>query len=143
MGLYCASKFALEALTESFHYDLAAEGIDCISIAPGAYPTGIAQKIGQGDDPGRLAPYGAVRDVPERLMKQVAASEADPQEIADKVLELVRTPAGRRALRYRVGSGAAGVEVINQVSSEIQLKVLAAFGVAEETRFPDKSAAAR
>jgi NAD(P)-dependent dehydrogenase (short-subunit alcohol dehydrogenase family) len=142
MGLYCASKFALEALTEAFHYDLAAEGIDCISIAPGAYPTGIAQKIGRGDDPERIAPYGPVREVPERLIKLVSASRADPQEIADKVLELVRLPAGQRALRHRIGSGAAGVEIINQVTSEIQQKVLAAFGVAEETRFPRKSAAA-
>ena len=136
MGLYCASKFALEALTEAFHYDLAPSGIGSISIAPGAYPTGIAEKIGAGDDPERIAPYGAVREVPDRLLKQIAASQADPQEIADKVLEVVRTPARERALRYRLGSGAAGVETINEVCHEIQQKVLAAFGVAEETRFP-------
>jgi len=101
MGLYCASKFALEALTEAFHYDLAPSGIGSISIAPGAYPTGIAEKIGAGDDPERIAPYGAVREVPDRLLKQIAASQADPQEIADKVLEVVRTPARERALRWR------------------------------------------
>src|SRR6516225_9064853 len=71
MGLYCASKFALEALTEAFHYDLAPSGIGSISIAPGAYPTGIAEKIGAGDDPERIAPYGAVREVPDRLLKQI------------------------------------------------------------------------
>ena len=135
MGLYCASKFALEALTETFHYELAAQGIDCVSLQPGAYPTGIAEKIGGGDDPGRADVYGAIREVPQRIIKQVAASKADPQEIADKVLEIIRTPAGRRSLRYRVGTGAGGVETINEVCSQIQEQMLTAFGIREETKF--------
>jgi len=135
MGLYCASKFALEALTETFHYELAAQGIDCVSLQPGAYPTGIAEKIGGGDDPGRADVYGAIREVPQRIIKQVAASKANPQEIADKVLEIIRTPAGRRSLRYRVGTGAGGVETINEVCSQIQEQMLTAFGIREETKF--------
>ena len=142
MGLYCASKFALEALTESFHYDLAGQGIDCVSIAPGAYPTGIAQKIAGGDDPARADVYGPIRDVPQRVIDQVAASQANPQEIADKVLEIIRTAAGQRALRYRVGGGAPGVEAINQVCEQVQQRVLAAFGISEETKFRGKAAAA-
>jgi NAD(P)-dependent dehydrogenase (short-subunit alcohol dehydrogenase family) len=135
MGLYCASKFALEALTEAFHYELAPQGIDCLSLAPGAYPTGIAEKIAGGDDRDRAAAYGSVREVPERVIRTVASSTANPQEIADKVLEVIRTPAGQRALRYRVGKGAAGVETINRVCAEVQEQFLAAFGVFEQTRF--------
>jgi NAD(P)-dependent dehydrogenase (short-subunit alcohol dehydrogenase family) len=145
MGLYCASKFALEALTESFHYDLAGQGIDCLSIAPGAYPTGIADKIAAGEEPERGHPYGAIRDVPDRIIqqiKQIASSKGNPQEIADKVLEIIRIPAGQRALRYRVGTGAGGVETINQVCSQIQQQVLAAFAVTEETSFRSKAASA-
>lgn len=135
MGLYCASKFALEALTETFHYELAAQGIDCISLQPGAYPTGIADKIGGGDDPARADVYGAIREVPRRIIRQVAASKADPQEFADKVLEIIRTPSGQRALRYRMGSGAGGVETINEVCERVQEQMLAAFGIKEETKF--------
>jgi NAD(P)-dependent dehydrogenase (short-subunit alcohol dehydrogenase family) len=142
MGLYCASKFALEALTESFHYELAGVGIDCVSLAPGAYPTGIADKIAGGEDPQRANAYGAIREVPELVIKTVAASKANPQEIADKVLEVIRTPAGQRALRYRVGSGAPGVEAINQVCSQVQQQFLSAFGMVEETKFRGRAPAA-
>jgi NAD(P)-dependent dehydrogenase (short-subunit alcohol dehydrogenase family) len=135
MGLYCASKFALEALTEAFHYELAPQGIDCLSIAPGAYPTGIAEKIAAGDDRDRAAAYGPVREVPERVIRTVASSTANPQEIADQVLEVIRTPAGQRALRYRVGKGAVGVETINGVCAEVQQQALAALGVSEQVRF--------
>jgi len=141
MGLYCASKFALEALTEAFHYELAGQGIDCVSLAPGAYPTGIADKIAGGDDLQRANPYGAIREVPDRVIKTVAASKANPQEIADKVLEVIRTPAGQRELRYRVGGAALGVEAINQVCSQMQQQFLSAFGIVEETKFRSRAAA--
>jgi NAD(P)-dependent dehydrogenase (short-subunit alcohol dehydrogenase family) len=142
LGLYCASKFALEALSECFHYELAGQGIDCVSVAPGAYPTGIAEKITGGNDAERAVPYGPIREVPQRVIQSVAASTADPQEIADKVLEIIRTPAGQRALRYRVGSGAPGVETINQICSQVQEQFLSAFGILEETRFRRKTATA-
>jgi len=36
MGLYCASKFALEALSECYRYELAGSGIDVVCVQPGA-----------------------------------------------------------------------------------------------------------
>jgi NAD(P)-dependent dehydrogenase (short-subunit alcohol dehydrogenase family) len=139
MGLYCASKFALEALTEAFHYELAGQGIDCVSLAPGAYPTGIADKIVGGDDPQRADAYGAIREVPKRVIKTVAASKANPQVIADKVLEVIRTPAGQRELRYRVGGAALAVEAVNQVCNQVQQQFLSAFGIVEETKFRSRA----
>ena len=141
MGLYCASKFALEGLSECFHYELAGQGIDCLSIEPGAYPTGIADKIKGGDEPERADAYGTIREVPERVIRSIATSKANPQEIANKVLEIIRAPAGQRALRYRVGSSAPGVEAINQVCEQVQQQLLAAFGISEETKFRGKAAA--
>src|SRR5258708_8817553 len=35
--VYCASKFALEALFEAYRYELAAFGVDCIIVEPGPY----------------------------------------------------------------------------------------------------------
>src|SRR5258708_6580344 len=42
LGLYGATKFALEGLTESYHYELAPFGIDAAMIEPGPYPTSIS-----------------------------------------------------------------------------------------------------
>src|SRR5258707_12418544 len=43
-GLYAATKFALEALTEAYRYELAPFGIDAAIIEPGTYPNPIASK---------------------------------------------------------------------------------------------------
>ena len=42
LGAYCASKFALEGLTETWRHELKPFGINVISIQPGAYKTDIS-----------------------------------------------------------------------------------------------------
>jgi NAD(P)-dependent dehydrogenase (short-subunit alcohol dehydrogenase family) len=135
MGLYCASKFAMEALAETYRYELAALGIDSVIIEPGAYATPIMQKLERGEDPGRKAGYGEMAQVPGRLQAKIASSRSNPQEIADAVLQIIETPAGQRQLRYRLGPGGPGVERINALTDEVQAQMLETFGIVEETRF--------
>ena len=45
MSLYCASKFAMEALAESYRYELAGQGIDSVVVEPGAYQTPVFGNI--------------------------------------------------------------------------------------------------
>jgi NAD(P)-dependent dehydrogenase (short-subunit alcohol dehydrogenase family) len=135
MGLYCASKFALEAATECYRYELASAGIDCVCVEPGAYPTGIFGKIESGAEPGREAPYGAVREVTAKVARALESSQADPMEIATTLLDIIETPAGSRQVRYRVGPGASGVVQINALYAQVQEQVLSAFGIAELTQF--------
>jgi len=110
MGLYCASKFALEALAETYRYELASQGIDSMVIEPGAYATPIMEKLERGEDPLRKSSYGEMADIPEKIQAKIASSRANPQEIADAVLRIIETPAGQRQLRYRVGPGGPGVQ---------------------------------
>lgn len=135
MGLYCASKHALEALTEALHYELASSGIDCVVIQPGAYPTEIFGKIESGSDKSRNAPYGEAAKMPGMIGEQLAKSTANPQEIPDAILRIMETPAGKRELRSRVGEGAGGVDAINAFAAQVQEQLLQAFGLAELTRF--------
>ncbi|HUI73518.1 MAG TPA: SDR family oxidoreductase [Candidatus Acidoferrum sp.] len=141
MGLYCASKFALEALTEALRYELASSGIDSVSLEPGAYRTAILGKIEAGEDGARNAPYGRAQEVPGMIGAMLNQAAADPQEVADAVLQIIETPLGRRELRYRVGKGASGVEAINAVTKEQQEQMLTLFGVADFTKFPAEDAA--
>lgn len=133
MALYCASKHALEALTEAYRYELASAGIDAVSLQPGAYKTEIFGKIGKGDDPARAEKYGAATELPARIDSLLHKTTADPQEIADATLKIIRTPFGQRQLCYRVGIGGIGVEQINALTDEVQAKLLQAFGVADLT----------
>ena len=135
MGLYCASKFAMEALAETYRYELAALGIDSVIVEPGAYPTAIADKLEAGEDVARKSGYGAISQAPDDILKSVRNSRANPQEIADKILEIITMPAGQRMLRYRVGPGGPGVERINALTDEVQAQALEAFGVAGMTKF--------
>lgn len=142
MGFYCASKFALEALAETYTYELASQGIDSVILEPGPYATPIADKLETGEDPQRRAGYGEMAHVPRKILEGIRSSRANPQEIADKVLEIIETPAGKRQLRYRVGGGGRGVERINALTDEIQAQLLEAFGIAAAAKFksPDERA---
>jgi NAD(P)-dependent dehydrogenase (short-subunit alcohol dehydrogenase family) len=133
MGLYCASKFALEALAEVYRYELAALGIDSVIVEPGAYPTPIMTRLGPGDDPARRNGYGDVAGIPEKLSARLASSRADPQEIADSVLQIIETPAGQRRLRNRVASADLGISRINALTDEVQAQLLDAFGLTATT----------
>ena len=133
MGLYCASKFALEALAEVYRYELAALGIDSVIVEPGAYPTPIMAKLGPGEDPARRSDYGDVAGFPEKLAARLASSKANPQEIADSVLKIIATPAGERPLRNRVAAADLGVSRINALTDEVQAQLLDAFGLTATT----------
>jgi NAD(P)-dependent dehydrogenase (short-subunit alcohol dehydrogenase family) len=141
MGLYCASKFAMEALAETYRYELASQGIDSVILEPGPYATPIADKLETGEDEQRRAGYGEMAQVPWRILQGIRNSRGNPQEIADNVRQIIETPAGQRQLRYRVGGG-LGVERINTLTDEIQAELLEAFGITAATKFklPDERA---
>ncbi len=135
MGLYCASKFAMEALAEVYRYELASQGIDSVVIEPGAYATPIMEKLERGEDPSRKTGYGEMAEIPEKIQAKIGNSRANPQEIADIVLQIIETPAGQRQLRYRVGPGGPGVQRINALTDEVQAQLLEAFGVTALAKF--------
>jgi len=135
MGLYCASKFAMEALAEVYRYELASQGIDSVVIEPGPYATPILDKQEPGGDPGTKASYGETAQIPVKILNDIRRSQDNPQEIGDAVLRIIETPAGQRKMRYRVGRGGPGVERINALTDEVQAQLLEAFGLAELTRF--------
>jgi NAD(P)-dependent dehydrogenase (short-subunit alcohol dehydrogenase family) len=142
MGLYCASKFAMEALAETYRYELASLGIDSVVIEPGAYATPIMEKLERGEDPSRKIGYGEMAEIPKKIQARIASSRANPQEIADIVLQIIETPAGQRQLRYRVGPGGPGVQQINALTDEVQAQLLEAFGVTALAKFKTRATGA-
>jgi len=139
MGMYCASKFALEALAEVYRYELAAQGIDSVIIEPGAHATAAHGKLEAGEDPARKTGYGEIAEVPERIKETIASSAAHPQEFADQVVQIIETPAGARQMRYRIGRGGPGVDRINALTDEIQAQLLEVFGITTLARFKKRA----
>ncbi len=106
LGLYGATKFALEGLTESYRYELAPFGIDAAIIEPGTYPTTISANRQVAADAERFALYQAGIDaftVPFYAENR-SATPPDPQEVADAVAHVIAQPAGERPLRTVVAT---------------------------------------
>ena len=59
-GLYGASKFAVEALTDSYRYELSQLGVDVVLIQPSAYPTNMWASAQQPVDAARGVSYGEI-----------------------------------------------------------------------------------
>jgi NAD(P)-dependent dehydrogenase (short-subunit alcohol dehydrogenase family) len=135
MGLYCASKFALEALAESYRYELAAQGIESVIVEPGPYETPVFGNTVKAADDARTNTYGAVKDIPAKLDAALSSTAGDPQEVADAVLKIIATPAGEKQLRYFVSRASLGVDEINALAHRVQTNLLEAFGLTADTKF--------
>jgi NADP-dependent 3-hydroxy acid dehydrogenase YdfG len=133
MAYYCASKWAMEALAESYRYELAAQHIDSVILEPGSYKTAIAGNVEHAADAARTATYGPVNGIADTIMHTLEQIAGDPNEIVEAVIRIIETPFGQRQLRYRVGGGAQGVQQLNAMSDELQKQLLTSFGIAAIT----------
>ena len=126
-GLYCASKYALEALAESYHYQLFGLGIDSVIIEPTSYRSALSSNWAAPADPARGAEYGQVAEIIEKVVADIARSisqDPSPQELADTVAELIAMPPEERPLRVPIGTGATALLTpINQVMAQAQTTV--------------------
>lgn len=102
LGLYGATKFTLEGLTESYRYELAPFGIDSAIIEPGAYPTELGAKRQTPTDTERATLYGATPGTALPRILGAARLTANPQEVIDAIAALIATPAGERPVRTLV-----------------------------------------
>ena len=134
-GFYCASKFALEALAESYSYELASQGIESVIVEPGPYETPVIGNMVAAADEARTDTYGAVRQIPAKINAALASIAGNAQEFADAVLRIIETPAGEKQLRYLVSPQSLGVDRLNALSKQVQANLLEAFGLAADTRF--------
>jgi NAD(P)-dependent dehydrogenase (short-subunit alcohol dehydrogenase family) len=140
-GLYCASKFALEAFSEAYNYELAGQGIQSISIQPGAYQTAIFGNLLSGKDTSRSETYGNANHILGKINQGLASSAGNAQEVADAVLKVIETPAAQRKAHYRVSPQDVGVDAINDLCEKTQGTLMEAFGLADDVKFVTAAAA--
>jgi NAD(P)-dependent dehydrogenase (short-subunit alcohol dehydrogenase family) len=140
-GFYCATKFAMEALGEAYHYELAGQGIESSIVEPGAYQTAVFENFVIAADKTRTETYGAANEIAGKVGTALTSSAGNAQELADAVLRIVETPAGKRELRYRVSVTSIGVDEINALCANVQGRMLGAFGLSDAIRFVQRTAA--
>jgi NAD(P)-dependent dehydrogenase (short-subunit alcohol dehydrogenase family) len=104
-GIYAATKFAVEAITESLHYEVAPHGIRVAVVEPGTFPTGLDDRRLTSLPEG--SPYASLRatwDAAYGSLPGKADVAPDPLAVADAIVALAKDP--QAPLRRTVGSDA-------------------------------------
>lgn len=119
MGPYLASKFSVEAITESLQDELRQFNIENVTIQPGVYPTEMNTGIKPGNNADRAEISKAYDPVATDMFNAIGAGlfgkmqqfNMDPQTIADGILELVTMQDGTRPLRFPLDAIAEGTDI--------------------------------
>ena len=103
LGAYNASKWALEAFSESLNHEMKLFGIEVVLVQPGTYPTKIfldnARYAKDFDNP--QSPYYSMsQKLKSRFFKHDHNLKRDPEDVARFIERVVETSSPR--LRYRV-----------------------------------------
>jgi len=144
-GIYGASKFAVEALTDSLRYEVAQFGIDVVLVQPSAYPTNMYATLQRPADVARAADYGDIAQIPEKMFEAfrrmfASASAPDPHDVAAAIAKLIATPNGARPARLVVGQ-AFGADAVNEAVAPIQQQVIETLGLGRLASKPIKQLA--
>ena len=132
-GIYGASKFAVEALTDSFRYELSQLGVDVVLIQPSAFPTNMYASIQQPADTTVGAAYGEIGAIPGKMFETFTAmfsaeGAPDPHDVALAIAAQIALPKGSRPARIIVGQP-FGADAINDTTAPVQQGVVEALGL--------------
>jgi NAD(P)-dependent dehydrogenase (short-subunit alcohol dehydrogenase family) len=131
-GLYCASKWATEALAEASSYELGPFGFDVAIVEPAVYPTGLLAKDAGADDPDRAASYSEVARYRDALNNALdrATQSRDPGDVAREIVRLAELPAGERPLRTAMPATPA-MDENNATLASYQHQPLQSYGLGD------------
>src|SRR6202008_2728501 len=134
-GLYGASKYAVEALTDSYRYELSQLGVDVVLVQPSAYPTNMYTSAQQPDDKARSEAYGEIGAVPGKMfgtfMEIFQSKNApNPHDVSEAIAKLVGQTKGTRPARVVVGD-AYGFDIVNRSVEPVQAQVIEGLGLGQ------------
>lgn len=133
-GVYHASKWGLEGMSEAMRYELAPLGIDVVIVEPGPFSTNffgnmIAPTNGQdASDYQHVAEFGQGFETTVKGLFADENAPTDPMIVVKIFDELINTPAGKRPLRTIAGLD-FGFQALNDATEPIRKAGLEAMGI--------------
>lgn len=129
VGLYCATKFGLEALFETMAYELAPLGIEITIIQPGGYPTKIwengrrytDQWMARVSDEKKAAYDTHIQMATGMMTGEYSTNAID---VPNAIAEIMALPAGKRPLRRAVHPNPQAAQGANAALAQVQAAVL-------------------
>lgn len=133
---YFAAKAGMDALAVSYAGELARWGIETSIIVPGAFTKGTNHFAHSGSpaDAQRAQEYanGPTADFSEVAFKGLAdlePADADPQTVADAIVEVIDQPFGKRPFRVHIDPSEDGAEIVNGVADRVRAELLRRIGL--------------
>jgi NADP-dependent 3-hydroxy acid dehydrogenase YdfG len=132
VGIYGASKFAVEALTDSLRYEVSQLGVEVVEVQPSGYPTFFTNaQTPAGTEVAKS--YGEVSHIPDAMVTSLTATfegkdAPNPHDVAEAIVKLVGQAKGSRAVRTVVGAP-FGSDQANEDVAPVQAKVVEALGL--------------
>jgi NAD(P)-dependent dehydrogenase (short-subunit alcohol dehydrogenase family) len=137
MGIYSASKAALELMARGFSYELPAVGVDTTIVQTGGFATDFGHNLEQAsnrevwDAYGQLGQFAhAFADGMGQTMKSGSNDlTSDPHTMAELLVKLIAIPQGSRPTKVQVGTLTNGLAEINQLIEQHEHATLQAIGI--------------
>lgn len=133
-GVYHASKWGLEGMSEAMRYELAPLGIDVVLVEPGPFATKFFGNMVQPKDAEIASAYQHVGEFFEGFGGQVQSmftdenAPTDPMIVVNIFDDLINMPAGSRPLRTIAGLD-FGFQAVNDATEPIRKAGLEGMGI--------------
>ncbi|MCP4176687.1 MAG: short-chain dehydrogenase/reductase, partial [bacterium] len=135
-GIYCASKYAIETITESYKYELFDFGVDSVIVEPGPFKTDLIYRSSpRPDDKSTINEYGEASQIAEQILDSFdegykSKDALPPEVVAEKISELIKMKHGERPLRSIVATADFGVSQVNNAVGSVQNSLIENLGMA-------------
>ena len=126
LGPYFAAKAAEDALAVSYAAELTRFGIETTIVVPGSFTTGTNHFANAGrpvDDAVAAAyeeRYAGLMDDVSRRLAELSPPDADPAEVARRIVDVVDAPRGTRPFRVYIDPADDGAEDVFRVGDRVR-----------------------
>ena len=134
-GVYHASKWGLEGMSESMRYELSPHGVDVVLVEPGPFSTNFFGNMVPATSDEVTEAYNHVTEFNEGFGNNVMALFDDPEAPTDPMVvvktfeALINLPPGQRPLRTIAGLD-FGAQAINDAVEPLRIGALESMEVA-------------